>query len=67
MTKKKIIAREWLYLLGGVVAGFGFAAMFPKSAFASDADIYTALALPYVLFQVVRSAIWAVKTLRAKH
>jgi hypothetical protein len=66
---KKTIAREWLYLLAGAVAGLilviaaleHFTVIPP-----SNAGIVMYWCLPYFLFQFVRSVVWAVKTLRPR-
>ncbi len=87
MTPKQI-AREWLYLLGGLF--FSQIFVLTLSLLTSDngfiGDFYSALFLPtksyhspiekivawvvtlapYIIFQFVRSIVWAVKTIRQK-
>ena len=62
---KKIVAREWLYLVGGAVAGLLLLRM-TISWQKDDGDIWMPFLAQYVLFQIVRSIQWAVKTISAK-
>ncbi|MBI4483116.1 MAG: hypothetical protein HY652_09520 [Acidobacteria bacterium] len=75
------LAREWLYLMGGVVVGalvlpLGLRAFFPAFEMGKfydgllgshDAGLAWVFALtPYFICQLVRSVIWATKTLKRK-
>ncbi|WP_158794702.1 hypothetical protein [Granulicella sp. L60] len=62
---KKLIAREWLFLMGGVVAGLLLLNL-TQNSIKDDGDAWEASITPYVLFQIVRSIGWAVNTIRAK-
>lgn len=78
---KKTLAREWLYLLSGLIVGLVLtphllmavlnpqkgATAFYKALF-DDREWWIAwlLALaPYLLFQLVRSIVWAAKEVRS--
>lgn len=52
---RKRIAKEWLYAVAGAIAGLA-------SAVASRDPVV--FFFPYAAFQLVRSVIWAIKTLR---
>lgn len=63
---KKVIAREWLYLISLIVLGFILAILVDISApYSSDSDFYTFVLLPYIILQIIRAIIWAVKTLKS--
>ncbi len=55
MNWKKIVAREWLVLMGCVIAGLAL--------IATDAPGEIILVI-YGFVQVVRATIWAIKTIR---
>jgi hypothetical protein len=75
---KKIIAREWLYLLGFVVASLVVlplplmlilspkeeASGFYKALFEGVWITWLIVITPYLMFQLVRSVLWALRALR---
>ena len=65
---KKIIAREWLYLLGGVVGGVilvaGLALMGTDVGKMQDSFFFTLLGFPYALCQLIRSILWSIRKLK---
>ena len=76
----KIIAREFLVFLGSLLVGFGVCGPVLSIAFGSKAvEFYVCLFghyfdpltwavgfAPYVLLQLCRATVWAIKTIRAK-
>lgn len=77
---RKVVAREWLYLLGFVVAGLvvvPFPAMLILNPRLGASGFYKALfdgrewwvawlivTAPYLVFQLVRSVLWALRASR---
>ena len=75
---KKIVAREWLYFLGFVVAGFVVLPLpvvlivspqervseFYKALFEGVWIIWLIVIAPYLVFQLVRSVLWALRASR---
>lgn len=69
MINRKIVAREWLYLVGCFVVGLILFILItsenPKSHFQTG-GILILLFFPYVLIQLIRSIVWALKTVIKK-
>ena len=65
---KRIVAREWLLFLGCfVVAGaLGLWVMIVEDDFYPEAIVFLGI-LIYVSLSLLRSVVWAVKTLRRNH
>ena len=75
---KKIVAQEWLYLLGFVVASLVVlplplmlilspqegASGFYKALFEGEWIAWLIVITPYLMFQLVRSVLWALRALR---
>jgi hypothetical protein len=75
---KKIVAREWLYLLGFVVASLVVLPLplmlilgpqkgtsgFYKALFEGVWIAWLIVITPYLIFQLVRSVLWALRALR---
>ncbi len=79
MHRKKLIAREWLLFICSLVFGFtlfpaflsiitgGKFSGFYKELFSDDWPFMVVFAfIPYLLIQIVRSIIWAVKILKQR-
>jgi hypothetical protein len=82
---KRILAREWLYFLGGLIVGFVLvpfllAVLLPEPGvglFRDAMGLYKRLfnkrewgdwlfvLAPYLLFQLIRSIVWATKAVRS--
>ena len=58
---KTAIAREWLYAIGGLVAGFVFTALERPDDYTTG---WLALLAPYVVFQSIRCSVRIAKVLR---
>ena len=55
------IVREWLYAVGGLMAGFVFTALTQPHDYATG---WLTLLAPYVVFQSIRCSVRTAKTLR---
>jgi hypothetical protein len=58
---KTAIVREWLYAIGGLVAGFAFTALARPHDYATG---WLTLLAPYAVFQSIRCSVRIVKVLR---
>ena len=81
---KRLVAREWVYFIGGLVVGLLWPAVvefaigdppaseIPRASYAEvlfiepEPLMWLLVLAPYLLFQLVRSVIWAARTLRDK-
>ena len=67
--KKKRVAKEWLYYLAFTIPALVLLIIFWKGGDVTLSDlvgVIIVLSIPYLLFCLIRSIVWAVKTIRAK-